>query len=57
MKNLPSILHADKKDGKMKEKRFQVKDNPYFAEQVIEFIEYNTDEKKDLMVTIRIEKI
>ena len=41
----------------MIEKRFQIKDNPYFDEQVIDFIEYNIDEKKDLLVTIRIEKI
>jgi len=40
----------------MKSKTFQIRDNQYWSEQVIDFIDLNIDESKDLLVTISIEK-
>lgn len=38
-------------------KEFKVKDNPYWDEQIIDWFSFHIDEKKDMLVTVTIEKI
>ena len=41
----------------MKKKTFQIKDNQWWSEQVMDFIDYNINDNEDYLVTITIEKI
>ena len=41
----------------MKTGTFRIKDNMYWSEQIMDFIEYSIDEESDYLVTISLEKL
>ena len=41
----------------MKSETFRIKENSWWSEQVMDFIDYNINEDQDLLVTITIDKV
>ena len=41
----------------MKSKTFRIKENSWWSEQVMDFIDYNINGDQDLLVTITIDKV